>query len=173
LMSGLLYRFRQFFSAANAAPLTDVENVRVHAALSDAAFELYQTMPDGDQRHALKIFDALVAQGHTERPLLQAALLHDVAKRSVGLGYRTGVVVMNKLSASMLARVANANESDWRHPFYISLHHPKLGAELAANAGITEPALTLIRAHQTNAPQFQDTQLCEWHRALKMLDDVN
>lgn len=172
-MSGLRYRFRQFFSAANAAPLTAEENARVRANLSAPAFELYQTMPRGDQRHALAILDALVAQGHTERPLLQAALLHDVAKRNLGLGYRTSVVILNKISASLLARAASAHENDWRHPFYISLHHPELGAELAARAGVTEPALALIRAHQTATPQFQDAALNEWHHALKTLDDVN
>ncbi|MBI4670604.1 MAG: hypothetical protein HY741_02915, partial [Chloroflexi bacterium] len=137
------------------------------------AFALYQTMPLGDQRHALVLLDGLAAQGFRARPVLEAALLHDVAKRSVGLGYRTGVILMNKFSPTALARVARANPNDWRYPFYVSLHHPELGAELAARAGVTEPTLTLIRAHQMTTPAFQDPLLCEWHRALKTLDDVN
>ena len=172
-MSGFGYRLRQFFSAARAITLNNTEQARVRTVLSDSAFALYQTMPPGDQRHALVIYDALVAEGYRARPLLQAALLHDVAKRNINLAYRTGVVLLNKISPNALARAARANPRDWRYPFYVSLHHPEMGAALAAQVGITEPALTLIRAHQTAAPAFDNAQLQEWHRALKLLDDVN
>src|SRR5258708_37738716 len=101
-MKDLLYRVRQFLSAANATPLTIEEVERVRSVLNDAQLALYQTMPLGDQRHGLNIFDALVAQGNDAHPLLQAALLHDVAKRQVGLGYRTGVILLNKLSQTAL-----------------------------------------------------------------------
>lgn len=172
-MPGLLYRVQQFVSALKALPLDPAENERVRACLGDRAFVLYQTMPPGDQRHSLVIYDALVAQGYGARPLLHAALVHDVAKRSLNLGYRTGVVVLNKISPNALARVARKNPNDWRYPFYLSLHHPELGAELAAEAGLEEPALMLIRAHQTATPVFEDAQLAEWHQALKRLDDVS
>jgi hypothetical protein len=172
-MPGPLYRVRQFLRALRAAPLTPAERERVQTVLTHEAFALYQTMPPGDQRHALVIFDALVAQGYRARPLLQAALLHDVAKRNIGLGYRTGVIVLNKVSPRALQRIARAKTNDWRYPFYVSLHHPELSAELATRAGVTEPTLSLIRAHQSAAPSFQDAQLCEWHRALKRLDDMN
>ena len=76
--------------------------------------------------------NALSARGSNTRPLLQAALLHDVAKREVGLVYRVGVIALNKISPSALPRVASANPRSWRNPFYVSLHHPKMGAELAA-----------------------------------------
>lgn len=172
-MSALSYRVRQFLRARNAPPLTVEEKRRVRAILNDAAFELYQTMPLGDQRHALALLDGLMAQDCRARPLLEAALLHDVAKRGVGLGYRTGVILLNRFSPMALGRVARADPRDWRHPFYVSLHHPELGAELAAQAGITEPTLTLIRMHQMTTLPFHDAELCEWHRALKTLDDVN
>ncbi len=173
MISGVRYRVQQFLRAAKAAPLTTAEMERVRACLDERAVALYQTMPPGDQRHALVIYDALVAEGYRARPLLQAALLHDVAKRNINLAYRTGVVLLNKISPNALARAARANPRDWRYPFYVSLHHPEMGAALAAQVGITEPALTLMRAHQTAAPAFDDAQLQEWHRALKLLDDVN
>lgn len=172
-MPGLFYRAQQFVRAVRTPPLSPTEEKRVHDFLGDRAFALYQTMPRGDQRHALTIFDGLTAQGYRDRPLLEAALLHDVAKRNLGLGYRTGVILLNKVSPDALARVARANPNDWRYPFYVSLHHPEMGAQLAAQAGITEPTLALIRAHQSTLPQFQDAQLGEWQRALKALDDVN
>lgn len=172
-MPGLWYRVQQFARAVGTPPLTRTENERIQEFLGERGFALYQTMPRGDQRHALNIFDALRAQGYRDRPLLEAALLHDVAKRNLGLGYRAGVILLKKLSPGALARVARANPNDWRYPFYVSLHHPEMGAELAAQAGVTEPTLTLMRAHQDSALQFENTQVCEWQRALKGLDDVN
>ncbi len=172
-MSGFWYRVQQFGQAALTPSLRPSESARVRAFLGDRAFALYQTMPRGDQRHALKLFDGLTAQGYTARPLLEAALLHDVAKRELGLGYRAAVVLLNQWSPDALARAARANPRDWRYPFYVSLHHPEMGAQLAAQVGIAEPALTLIRAHQTPAPHFANAEWQAWHRALKTLDDVN
>jgi hypothetical protein len=175
-MTGLVYRVRQVVRALRAAPLTHEEYARVRSVLNDEGFALYQSMPLADQRHSLKIFDSLRAQGHTARPLLEAALLHDVAKRNVGLVYRAGVVVLKKISPPLFSRAANPTPPSWRYPFHISLHHPELGAALAARAGIEENACALIRAHQETLPVFEGAeaaQLCDWHRALQALDDVN
>jgi hypothetical protein len=171
-----LYRIRQLVRAAQAPPLNEAELQRVQAVLNDAAFALYQTMPPGDQRHSLEIFDALYAQGVRAQPLLEAALLHDVAKREVGLGYRTGVVVLNRLAPGALPRIASPVPGSWRYPFYVSLYHPELGAELAAQTGIDPDALALIRAHQNGAYPFRGraaNRLAAWHQSLKMLDDAN
>lgn len=171
-----LYRVRQFFRAVQAVPLTPPELERIRTVLNDDAFALYQTMPPGDQRHSLSIFDALRAQGHEAPSLLQAALLHDVAKRDVGLVYRTGVILLNKLAPNVLEQVASSQPHSWRYPFYLSLHHPELGAQWAQRAEVHADAVTLIRAHQTSAPGFKgnnSAMFAEWHRALKQLDDVH
>jgi hypothetical protein len=175
-MKDPLYRVRQFLRAANAPPLSRREIERVQTVLSGDALALYQSMPPGDQRHSLVIFDALREQGYNDRPLLQAALLHDVAKRHIGLAHRTGVVVLNTWSWHALGQWASADPGSWRYPFYVSLHHPELGAELAARVGIEQEALELIRAHQVAEPVFRGNNaasLEQWHRALKTLDDVN
>ena len=175
-MSDPLYRVRQLLRAANAQPLTEQEIKRVETVLTPDALALYQTMPLGDQRHSLVIFDALREQGYNDRPLLQAALLHDVAKRNIGLAHRTGVVMLNKWSSDALARWASSEPHSWRYPFYVSLHHPELGAELAAHTGVEPEALELIREHQAAVPNFAGTNkatLEKWHHALKALDDVN
>ena len=170
------YRVRQFFRALRAVPLTKQEIERVREVLNPDALALYQSMPLGDQRHSLYILDALRAQGYSAPPLLQAALLHDVAKRDIGLGYRTIVILMNRLSPNVLPRMASENPHSWRYPLYRSLHHPAFGAELVAHAGLETDTLNLIRAHQDTAPSFPQedaAQLTAWHRALKQLDDVN
>lgn len=175
-MSDPLYRVRQLLRAAKAPPLSAQEIERVQTVLNRDALALYQSMPRGDRQHGLAIFDSLRAQGYSDRPLLQAALLHDIAKRSIGLGYRAGVVLLNRMSHDALARCASADPNSWRYPFYLSLHHPELGAEMAAQAGADPDAVELIRYHQQAAPVFHSDHaaaLTEWHRALKTLDDMN
>jgi HD-like signal output (HDOD) protein len=175
-MGDPFYRARQFWRAARAVPLSRQEIERVRTVLNEDALALYQTMPPGDLHHALDIHDALVGQGYTATPLLQAALLHDVAKRQVGLAHRTGVILLNKLSPDALKRAASADTRSWRFPFHVSLHHPEIGAALAAHAGVDERALELIRAHQERTYLFTGehaAQLREWHALLQALDDVN
>jgi hypothetical protein len=171
-----LYRVRQFWRIVRAEPLIPAEIRRVRELLPDTAFALYQTMPPADQRHSLTIFDALRAAGWDAPPLLQAALLHDIAKRDVGLATRTAVILLKRVSPPLLRRIPSADPHSPRHGFYLSLHHPERGAELARAAGVSAQAVALIRAHQQTNPHFagQDAaQLCEWLRALQQLDDVN
>lgn len=84
--------------------------------------------------------------------------------------------MLNRVSPNALARCASADPNSWRYPFYLSLHHPELGAKLAARAGVEPEAVELIRCHQQAAPVFHGDHaeaLAKWHRALKTLDDMN
>ncbi len=179
-MPGLLYRVRQLLSAVRAGPLDPADLELVRKYLPPPGVELYLSMPRGDQRHSLTILRGLLAQGHIELPLLQAALLHDVAKAQVGLWHRTIVVLANAISPSLLPRLASANSHSWRYPLYLSLHHPELGAQAAERAGLDPRAVTLIRRHQGKLLPIGDGQadteqqmLDEWQHALKVLDDQN
>ncbi len=179
-MPGLLYRVRQLMSAVRAWPLDPADLDLVRQYLPPRGVELYQSMPRGDQRHSLTILRGLLAQGHTELPLLQAALLHDVAKARVGLWHRSIVVVANVISPSLLPRLASANPGSWRYPLYLSLHHPELGALAAERAGLAPHAVMLIRRHQGKLPPIaadraapEQRMLDEWQQALKTLDDQN
>ena len=53
-------------------------------------------MPRNDQRHSLNVLRSLRAAGHDEPALMQAALLHDVAKSTGGvtLFHRVAVVLL-------------------------------------------------------------------------------
>jgi hypothetical protein len=183
-MAGFVYRVRQFFKSAGARQLSENDLKQVHEYLPRAAFTLFQTMPLGDQRHSLTILRTLLAQGHLERPLLQAALLHDVAKAHIGLAYRTGVILLNAISKNLLPHLANTNPRSWRYPFYLSLRHPDLGAEMAARVGLDPRAVTLIRQHQAQPPHLPkdttkvrhtqrvaESELVVWQRLLKTVDD--
>lgn len=183
-MSGPLYRVRQFLAAAFAWKLDQEESRLARDYLPDEAFELFQTMPPGDQRHSLTILRKLIARGHREPPLLQAALLHDVAKARVGLWHRTVVILLNAVSRDLLPRIASPDPRSWRYPFYLSLNHPELGAEAAGRVGLDPLAVTLIRTHQSPLPTGplaqelapppgRNRELTEWQRLFKAIDDQN
>ena len=127
-----------------------------------------------DQRHSLTIVQGLLAQGHAAVPLLQAALLHDQAKSRLGLWPRTLVILLNATAKPLLPRLASSNPRSWRYAFYLSLHHPDLGAAAAARAGLDPRAVILIRRHQSPPPADPaGSELAAWQCALKALDDQN
>lgn len=175
------YRVTQFFAATRASELDAAALDDVRAILPPRGVQLFQTMPPGDQQHSLKIMRGLRANLYTARPLLQAALLHDSAKADIGIAYRAAVILLNALSPRLLPRFASDNPRSWRHPFYVSLHHPELSAALAQNAGVDPRAVVLIRRHQfplspsggIENTNLSDRELETWQRALKELDDQN
>jgi hypothetical protein len=171
--SAAFYRMRQFFQLWRAEPLRAEELALAEKYLPRRALELFQTMPPGDQRHSLTIARELLARGYDAKPLLQAALLHDVAKARVGVFHRSGVIVMNALSPKLLPRAASENPRSWRFPFSASLRHPELGAQMAAHAGVDEGALVLIRRHQQPLMRTNGSELDAWQRVLKEIDDKN
>ena len=82
-MGGLLYRVRQFLAAVRAGPLDPAGLELVQTHLPPQGVKLFLSMPRGDQQHSLTILRGLLAEGNTAQPLLQAALVHDVAKSRV------------------------------------------------------------------------------------------
>jgi hypothetical protein len=180
-MIGPAYRIHQFFASVRARSLNLTEANLAQRFLPEEAFELFRAMPAGDQRHSLMILQGLLEQGYRDRPLLQAALLHDVAKADVHLWHRTVVILLNAVSKQLLPRLASSSPRSWRYPFYLSLYHPEIGAEMAARAGVDPRAVTLIRHHQSKPKHSNgnswgravEGDLGKWQRALKALDDQN
>jgi hypothetical protein len=149
------YRVRQFGSAVatRGRPLAEVERTEVRAWLPTAAWPLFEGMPRNDQRHSLNVLRTLAAAGHDDPALMQAALLHDAAKSTGGvmLWHRVAVVLLKAVRPGWPARMAGRpapRRSDLRYPFWASVNHPRLGAEMAAAAGCDPLAVTLIRRHQ-------------------------
>ena len=125
----------------------------MRAWLPAAAWPLFDAMPHNDQHHSLNVLRSLRAADHAEPALMQAALLHDVAKSTGGvtLFHRVAVVLIKIVWPGWLARLAQAPapaRSDPRYPFWAHANHPQLGAEMAAAAGCDPLAVTLIRRHQ-------------------------
>ncbi len=149
-----LYRGRQFCGAVAAIfrPLTADEQTLVRRHLPETAWPLFAAMARADQRHSLRVLMALQARGETDRALLQAALLHDCAKRlGVRLWHRVARVLAKAFWPGYLARLAARPAPDrtsWRYGLWLLAHHGAVGAELAAAAGCDPLAVTLIRHHE-------------------------
>lgn len=153
------YRVRQFVSGllAYARPLSATEWREVRAVLPEPALPLFAAMPRNDQRHSLNVLRAVVAAGHDHPALLQAALLHDAAKRATGLTllHRTTIVLLRAFRPAVLQQWAHGalpRPGHWRRPFWIYAHHAEQGAADAAAAGCDPLACLLMRHHQDSLP---------------------
>jgi len=160
-----LYRVQQFIRAAGSW-FRPGEGDREFVAryLPPTAIRLFQGMSRYDQKHALNICMALEQQGHTERDLLAAALLHDVGKSvtqgaKVRLWHRVAVVLIQLVAPGLLGQLAKDETGSWRRPFYVQLHHAMIGAEAARRAGCSATTVGLIIRHEDALDQTSDPLL--------------
>lgn len=149
------YRSGQFFRAMTAmfGRLSPAELALAHSRLPATAWPLFDAMSVADQRHSLTVMAALQAAGHTEQPLMEAALLHDCAKRAGGvrLWQRVAKVLLQAFWPTLWACWTADPAPDrgaWRYGLWAYRHHPALGAGLAAAAGCDPRAVGLIRCHE-------------------------
>jgi hypothetical protein len=178
------YRVRQFFNALGAymRPLAAAERTEARGCLPQTAWPLFDAMPRNDQRHSLRVLRSLRTAGFSDPALLQAALLHDVAKSTGGvtLLHRVAVVLLKTARPDWAARMTQAPRPDrgsLRYPFWAHANHPRLGAELAAAAGCDPLAVTLIRRHQETNSGAEERrgggQVDRLLTALQAADDDN
>jgi hypothetical protein len=108
-------------------------------------------MPVADRRHGLDVAARLLAVGWDDRELLAAALLHDAAKGSrMRLWHRVGGVLLEAMAPRLLERLAVADPTSWRHPWYLYLHHAELSARAAIAAGCSERTAAFIRGRASD-----------------------
>ena len=197
-MPPALYRIYQFFAALKAyLPLwaggisrqaTSEDEAWLRAVLpTQAQQQLFARMAPNDQRHGLAVARTLQQAGHSQLALLQAALLHDVAK-SLGqpILHRVLIVLLEAFWPAGLSRLAGRVEGQdpqmsqveaqlrrqsWRRPFIVHAYHPLIGAAWAEAAGCEAGAVTLIRKHQEKlvgrpAPDQALLALLQWADSL-------
>jgi hypothetical protein len=140
-----VHRVEQFIGHLTARVRADeVELAR--RVLPARAWPLFAAMPVADRRHGLDVVHRLLAAGHDDADLLQAALLHDAAKgQRLRLWHRVAGVLLAALAPRALARLASSEPDSWRHPFHLYLHHADLSADAARAAGCSERAAAFIR----------------------------
>jgi hypothetical protein len=140
-----VHRVAQFFGHLTAR-VSDDDAALARGLLPAGAWEVFAAMPVADRRHGLDVAARLLAGGWDDRELLAAALLHDAAKGTrMRLWHRVGGVLLEALAPRLLARLAVADPTSWRHPWYLYLHHAELSARAALAAGCGERTAAFIR----------------------------
>lgn len=158
-MNTLLYRLWQVRQQLGfVRPLTAQERLEVARRLPASALSLFESMSDADQQHALRVCRGLQARGCGDEDMLAAALLHDVGKAAgrVPFWTRPVIVIGKRCAPRLLARLAaypRAGQPRWRRSLGYAWWHADIGADLAAQAGLSQRAVLYIRTHhQAHGP---------------------
>jgi hypothetical protein len=140
-------KLRQAFYHVFGRP-SRAERAALASWLSDAQLALFDSMHRADQRHGLDVAAVLRAQGHDDRELLLAALLHDCSK---GPGVRLPHRVAWSLGERYGERVTEtfARLPGFPAAFVRLRGHAHDSASLALGAGCSERTAELIR-HQSD-----------------------
>lgn len=155
---------RRFLGSLRPGGPAPDEEAWVATVLGDGELGLWRQMSGPDRRHAVLVArrtQAALGAAAASRPVLAAALLHDVGKTASGLG------TLGRVAATLAAALgrprATARIAAYRD-------HPTLGADLLAAAG-SDP-LTVAWARQHHLPPERWTLPAAVGRALKDADDL-
>ncbi len=157
---------RRFLGSLRPGGPPERELAWVSAQLVPGERALWEAMPGPDRRHSAVVARRVeAALGHeATRPVLAAALLHDVGKASSGL--RTPGRVVATLTAAILGR---ERVVDWDSAIGRYLRHDVDGARLLEAAG-SDP-LTVAWAREHHQPEPTWTVPAPIALALKAADD--
>lgn len=129
------------------------ERRALEAWLTPAQLALFDAMHVADRRHGLDVVTTLREHGVRETDVLVAGLLHDCGKGAeIGVWPRV-VWSLSEAFGGWVMSVARAVPS-WGRALARLRDHAGVSAELAASAGCTERAVTLIR--EQDAPTDPD-----------------
>ena len=144
----------------------------VRSLLSDSELKLWQRMSRADRRHAVGVArDVERRLGHEAiKPVLAAALLHDVEKVAAGLGtYGRVVATVAGAAAGRTMAEAWTQGKGFTRKVGLYLRHPVLGADMLAMAD--SDALTVTWAREHHLPEEEWTLPADIAHALKAADD--
>ena len=171
-MASAAHLAKRFVGSLRPGGPPAAEEAWVRDQLLAAEHELWRSMSGADRRHAVGVAHRVEwALGHeATRPVLAAALLHDVGKVESGLGTYGRVV------ATLSAKAAGRDMAGaWRRQRGIArkvglyLDHDRLGGDLLALAG-SDP-LTVAWAREHHLPESEWTVPAPLAKALKAADD--
>lgn len=163
---------RRFFGSLRPGGPTRTDDEWVRSQLIAGEVGLWQRMSGPDRRHAAataREVDETLGPLAT-RPVLAAALLHDVGKTASGL--RTYGRVVATLAAAVAGRdtaEAWSTQRGFTRRVGLYLRHPEIGADLLAMAG-SDP-LTIAWAREHHLPADRWTLAPDVATALKAADN--
>ena len=150
------------------------------ALLSPTQLAAFLRMTPTDQRHAVRVARALMAEGWRDDDLLVAALLHDLGKIDpagqgrVHLTHRVGKVILARYAPHYWHQASDLPQRGHRYGYYLLAHHPEIGADWAARLGVSPRACALIAAHQGDgiaAALAQEVAFARQLARLRAIDD--
>lgn len=169
------YRLWQFWQIITAVPLEPFAREEVADILSLTELSLFNQFALNDQWHSYRVMKLLQAEGHTQKPLLVAALLHDIGKTRFPLSIweRSLIVLASKLLPKQTAVWGQGEAAGWRRPFVVKAQHPAWSAEMATQAGSNSLAIQLMARHQDHIPATDQSEEADLLRLLQWADDQN
>lgn len=163
---------RRFFGSLSRRPPGPDDAGWAEEQLLPAEGDLWRRMSAADRRHAVGVARRVEAALGAEatRPVLAAALLHDVGKVAAGLGTYGRVVAT--LSAAVAGRDTARLWSQTRgftRRVGLYVRHEELGAEMLEVAGSDALTVALVREH--SRPDDERTVPAHLAKALVTADD--
>ncbi|MFP5320880.1 MAG: HD domain-containing protein [Acidimicrobiia bacterium] len=160
-MAGPLHLARRFLGSLSPRPLDPADDAWARAHLLPGEQDLWRRMSRADRKHAAGVardVDRRLGPG-TARPVIAAALLHDVGKVDAGLGTfgRVAATLVGRRRATGSGRVARY------------LRHDAIGARLLADAGADPLTVAWAREHHRPESDWSVPRLVG--RALRDADD--
>lgn len=163
---------RRFFGSVLPVGPSGTDAQWAEQSLLPTEVELWRRMGAVDRRHAVGVARAVqrALGGEAERPVLAAALLHDVGKSVSGLGtYGRVVATLSALVAGHDSASAWSQTDGFTRRVGLYLEHPRLGREMLELAG--SDILTLAWAGEHHHPADTWTVDPAIGAALKAADD--
>lgn len=152
-MAGPVHLARRFLGSLSPRPLDPADHRWVHEVLLPGEAELWSRMSLADRKHAAGVArEVRRLLPDADRPVLAAALLHDVGKVDSGLG--TVGRVLATVAAAALGRVRVASWHDAggvRGRIGRYLRHDSIGARMLSDAGSASLTVTWAREHHLPA----------------------
>jgi hypothetical protein len=163
---------KRFFASLRPGGPSRHDEEWVQSVLSDDELRLWRRMSTVDRRHAVGVARDVEARLGDEatRPVLAAALLHDVGKVSAGLGtYGRVIATLAGAAAGRSMAEAWTEGKGFTRRVGLYLRHGAIGADMLAMAG-SDP-LTVTWAKEHHLPEEEWTLPPAIARALKTADD--
>ncbi|MEX2246247.1 MAG: hypothetical protein WEC75_06130 [Dehalococcoidia bacterium] len=155
ILRRIRHRVRQFAGALRPR-LDDAARAEADACLEAPQRALFEAMMLRDQQHGIEVLRRVRAAAPApDPPLFVAALLHDCGKGRVQLWQRVAFVLLEVAAPWLLRRIAVEHGAEWRRPFWRLLHHPELGARLAAEAGAGADTVRMVREQDAKHPDHR------------------